>query len=321
MKWGLALLAGLLGGCAAAAAPERACQTAQALAAVPGSKAEMRWVPPGRYLIGARPLRPEEGPPRSHNLPGFWIDQTEVTNAQFAAFVAATGYLTLAERAPDPAFYPGVPRDRLVPSSLVFVGLDPGEAPQGPQSWWKIIPGADWRHPLGPNSSIAGHDQAPVVHIGYTDALAYARWRGRDLPTEAEWEAAARGGLVAARYSWGDQAPGGDGNTPARANVWQGAFPVVDAGGDGYKAKAAPVACFPANGFGLYDMAGNVWEWTRSTIGDRQGSGHIIKGGSYLCADNYCYRYRPAARQEGPPDTGASHIGFRTVRRGPALPE
>lgn len=310
--WLVALL--LFTGCSAAA-PERVCKAPATLAAE--ARDGMRWVPPGRYLIGARPERREEGPPRAVALKGYWIDQTEVTNADYAAFVAATGYRTLAERAPDPKLYPGVPRDQLVPSSLVFVPLKPGERPTGPASWWKIIPGADWRHPHGPGSSIAGHEQEPVVHIGYTDALAYARWKGHDLPSEVEWEAAARGGLVAAQYSWGDQAPGGDGSSPARANVWQGPFPVVDAGGDGYKAKVAPVACFAANGYGLYDMAGNVWEWTSSAMGS---GGHVIKGGSYLCADNYCYRYRPAARQEGPPDTGASHIGFRTVRRGSASP-
>ncbi len=316
MKQWLAALA-LLSGCSTAA-PERMCKPPARLAAEPGTEAGMRWIPPGRYLIGARPERPEEGPPHPVDLQGFWIDQTEVTNADFAAFVAATGYRTLAERAPDPALYPGIARDSLVPSSLVFVPLKSGERPTGPASWWKIIPGADWRHPQGPDSDITGHAHEPVVHIGHADALAYARWRGRDLPSEAEWEAAARGGLVAAQYSWGDQRPGGDGSGPARANVWQGPFPVADTGGDGYKAKVAPVACFAPNGFGLYDMAGNVWEWTSGTMG---GGGHVIKGGSYLCADNYCYRYRPAAREEGPPDTGASHIGFRTVRRGSALPE
>ncbi len=294
----------------------------------------MRWVPPGRYLIGARPMRPEEGPPRPVSLPGFRISQTEITNAQFARFVAATGYRTLAERVPDAALYPGVPRDRLVPSSLVFVGLPPGTAPDGPASWWRVVPGADWRHPEGPGSSLAGRAQQPVVHVGYEDALAYARWAGGDLPSEAEWEAAARGGLESRTYSWGDDPPGGERGLKPRANVWQGAFPVEDKGGDGYKARVAPVGCFAANGLGLYDMAGNVWEWTREAANGavwsaddppamRARARHLIKGGSFLCADNYCYRYRPAARSSGPVDGGASHIGFRIVKRGsgPAPPE
>ena len=310
--------------------PRSRCQSPAALAGEARQRSGMRWIPAGRYIIGDRPQRREEGPPHPATLKGFWIDQTEITNAQFARFVSATQYVTLAERAPDPALYPGVPLAQLVPSSLVFTGLKPGEQPAGPASWWKIVPGADWRHPQGPGSSIDGRGREPVVHIGYDDALAYARWRGHDLPTEAEWEAAAQGGLRAKLYSWGDAPPGGDGKAPARANIWQGSFPVIDAGGDGYKARIAPVACFPANGFGLYDMAGNVWEWTTSFMQDADrdpsdpplpnGGRHVIKGGSFLCADNYCYRYRPAARSAGPPDGGASHIGFRTVWRPGASP-
>lgn len=323
----------LIAGCKVAAPtiePGARCRSATMLAADKGVRDGMRWVPAGRYIIGDRPQRIEEGPPHAETLEGFWIDQTEVTNAAFAAFVRATGYVTLAERPADPALYPGVPAAQLGPSSVVFVGLKPGAMPAGPASWWRVVPGADWRHPSGPGSSIAGHMRDPVVHIGYADALAYAHWRGRDLPSEAEWEAAARGGLVGGLYSWGDAPPGGDGRAPARANVWQGTFPIADQGGDGYKAKVAPVGCFPANGFGLYDMAGNVWEWTKSVMrdtADRDPSDppdggaaadhgrHVIKGGSFLCADNYCYRYRPAARSAGPPDGGGSHIGFRTVLR------
>lgn len=273
----------------------------------------MRRVPAGDYLLGTPARRDEEGPPRRVHLAGFWIGQTEVTNAQFARFVAATGYKTLAERAPDPRDYPGVPPSRLVPSSLVFVGLVEG----GP---WRIVPGADWRHPEGPGSSLAGRMQRPVVHIAHADALAYARWAGGDLPSEDEWEAAARGGLKGQNYSWGAAPPGGESGLKPRANVWQGAFPVEDKGGDGYRARLAPVACFPPNGYGLYDMAGNVWEWTRDAVPEAMRAGadrgaHLIKGGSYLCADNYCYRYRPAARSAGPADGGASHIGFRIVKR------
>lgn len=287
------------------------CRTPEQLArAAPQG---MRWVPPGRYLIGAAARRAEEGPPQPVALAGFWIGQTEVTNAQFARFVRATGYRTLAERAPDPRLYPGVPAAELSPSSLVFVGLAGG----GP---WRVIAGADWRHPEGPGSSLAGRAHEPVVHIGYADALAYAHWAGGDLPSEAEWEAAARGGLARATYSWGEAPPGGEGGLRPRANVWQGAFPIEDKGGDGYRARRAPVACFAPNGYGLYDMAGNVWEWTRSPVPEAMRAGadagaHLIKGGSYLCADNYCYRYRPAARSAGPADGGASHIGFRIVKR------
>ena len=319
------LLALVLAGCGAESPvpPRVACVAPASLAAQPGTRDGMRWVPGGTYVIGARPQRPEEGPPRRVALAGFWIDQTEVTNAQFAAFVKATSYRTLAEQKPDPALYPGVPAELLVPSSLVFVGLPPGEQPAGPARWWRVVPGAEWRHPTGPGSSIAAHPNDPVVHVGHADALAYARWRGHDLPSEAEWEAAAQGGLKNALYSWGDAPPGGDGVATPRANIWQGPFPAIDTGGDGYKARVAPVACFAANGFGLYDMAGNVWEWTGSTLrgGGPGEARHVIKGGSFLCADNYCYRYRPAARELGPPDSGASHIGFRTVlRRGSASP-
>ena len=305
-RWMLALV--LLGACAPR---DEVCVASEKLATQ--SQGGLRWVPGGSYRLGGPALRGEEGPERIVSLPGFWIGQTEVTNAQFARFVAATGYKTLAERPPDPRDYPGVPAARLVPSSLVFVGLAEG----GP---WRVMPGADWRHPEGPGSSLSGRMQRPVVHIGQADALAYARWAGGDLPSEDEWEVAARGGLVRARYSWGDAAPGGEGGLKPRANVWQGAFPVEDKGGDGYRARLAPVACFPANGYGLYDMAGNVWEWTRSPIPEAMRVGadrgaHLIKGGSYLCADNYCYRYRPAARSAGPADGGASHIGFRIVKR------
>ncbi len=296
----------LIAGCAPR---DAACLAPEASARGEG----MRWVPAGRYLLGGPALRGEEGPERLVALPGFWIGRTEVTNAQFARFVAATGYRTLAERAPDPRAYPGVPAARLLPSSLVFVGLGEG----GP---WRIVPGADWRHPEGPGSSLAGRANLPVVHIGHEDARAYARWAGGDLPSEDEWEVAARGGLSRQRYSWGGAPPGGEGGAAPRANLWQGAFPIEDKGGDGYRARLAPVGCFAPNGYGLYDMAGNVWEWTRSPVppamrGGADRGAHLIKGGSYLCADNYCYRYRPAARSAGPADGGASHIGFRIVRR------
>ena len=303
-------------------------------------RAGMLHLPGGAFAMGAAALRPEEGPPRPVRLKGFWIDRTEVTNADFARFVAATGYQTLAERPLDPRAYPGLSPDQRRPSSLVFVGADAGSRSKadeegGPAQWWRVIPGANWRHPDGPGSAITGREAWPVVHVAWADAMAYARWLGRDLPTEAEWEYAARGGLAGKRYVWGDRP-----QDPAhpRANTWQGAFPAVDSGQDGYKARAAPVGCYRPNGFGLVDMAGNVWEWTRdwfkpglddaATVeigGPPQVRAldpaepnipkHVIKGGSFLCSDDYCFRYRPAARTPGPPDTGASHIGFRTVLR------
>jgi formylglycine-generating enzyme required for sulfatase activity len=268
----------------------------------------------GAFTLGARPERPEEGPAQTVTVEPFWIDATEVTNAEFAEFVAATGYVTVAERAPDPADYPDVPPAQLKPAALVFVG-SPSLA-SGDLSWWRLVDGASWRHPEGPGSTIAGRERHPVVEVAWEDALAYGRWRGRDLPTEAEWEFAARGGLDGARFEWGDEASGQE---RPRANTWQGVFPAVDGGQDGYKARTAPVGCFPASPLGLYDMTGNVWEWTRDLYaGGDQPEGvrtHLIKGGSFLCADNFCLRYRPSARQGGPPDTGSSHIGFRTVRR------
>jgi len=286
----------------------------------------------GSFQMGAAPLRPEEGPPRETKVGAFWIDRTEVTNADFARFVKATGYVTLAERPLDPKAYPMLSGDQLKPSGIVFVGSTQAAGPD-PSQWWAVVQGADWRHPEGPGSSIAGKDALPVVQVGWDDAMAYARWLGRDLPTEAEWEYAAQGGRRATRFVWGD-APL-DAAHP-QANVWQGIFPVQDSGGDGYKAKAAPVGCYPPNAFGLYDMAGNVWEWAkdwyrpnlepdgapegpRETVafdpGDPGQRKHVIKGGSFLCSPNYCYRYRPAAREPGPTDTGENHIGFRTVLR------
>lgn len=334
---GAAALAVLLAGCGArseTAAPA-ACLAAPP-AAHPGAPTSgMVFLNGGTFEMGAAALKPEEGPPRTVRVDSFWIDRTEVTNAQFARFVAETGYVTLAERPLDPALYPGVPKSALRPSSLVFVGAQ-GQA-SGPADWWRIVEGADWRRPKGPGSSIQGRESLPAVHIAYEDALAYARWLGRDLPTEAEWEYAARGGLAGRRFTWDEAAaPAGP-----MANVWQGAFPIADAGDDGYKATPAPVGCFPANGYGLHDMAGNVWEWTRDWYrpgisetaadnpqgppriaafdpSDPSAPKHVVKGGSFLCSEDFCWRYRPAARTAGPPDGGASHIGFRTVLRGKA---
>ena len=289
----------------------------------------------GVFAMGAAAERPEEGPPRQVQVGDFWIDQTEVTNAAFARFIEATGYVTLAERPLSAEAYPDLSEGERAPASLVFAGA--AHLSPDPSTWWRIVPGASWRAPEGPGSDIKGRESWPVVHIAWEDAMAYARWLGRDLPTEAEWEYAARGGLTGARYVWGDAAP--DPETP-QANTWQGVFPAADSGADGHKARAAPVGCYPANGYGLHDMAGNVWEWTKdwyrpglAPAGVIEAGGplramahdpaepgqpkHVIKGGSFLCADNYCFRYRPAARTPGPPDGGASHVGFRTVLRAP----
>lgn len=326
-------IAGLAACSGQGANPTSACLAAQPPAQHAPSTAGMVLIPAGGFQMGAQAMRPEEGPQRATTLGAFWIDRTEVTNADFARFVKATGYVTLAERPLDPKAYPQLTGDLLKPSGIVFVGS--AQAGPDPGQWWRVVRGADWRHPEGPNSSIAGRDAWPVVQIGWDDALAYARWLGRDLPTEAEWEYAAQGGKPATRFVWGDAEL-----DPVRpqANVWQGVFPALDTGADGYKAKAAPVGCFAPNGYGLFDMAGNVWEWAKDWYrpgldpqgstnpsgpaqsvafdpGDPGARNHVIKGGSFLCSPDYCYRYRPAARSPGPSDTGENHIGFRTVLR------
>lgn len=312
--------------------PSKPCQTSLSLATPANPKAGMVHIKGGTFSMGAAAVHSEEGPPAKAKVASFWIDQTEVTNAAFARFVAATGYVTLSERPLDPKLYPQLSGEQLKPSSLVFVGMLSGTDRSNPAAWWSVIQGADWRHPLGPKSSIKGMDHWPVVHIAYEDALAYAKWLGHDLPTEAEWEYAARGGLEGKRYDWGDVP-----QTAAKplANSWQGVFPIVDSGEDGYKARTASVGCYPANGFGLFDMSGNVWEWTKDWYrpglspnpvdgppmdmafdpADQAVPKHVVKGGSFLCSDDYCYRYRPAARSAGPSDSGASHTGFRTILR------
>ena len=264
---------------------------------------DVRSVPAGVYLIGTNARNREEGPARRVETAGFDIDATEVTNADFSHFVAETGYVTVAERTPDPADHPSIDPDLLAAGSAVF-GVDPRQGGY----WWRFVPGANWRAPYGPGSDVAGLDYHPVVHVAYEDAAAYADWAGGRLPTEEEWEIAARGGIEGAVFVWGDEfRPDGS----WRANTWQGPFPAIDTGDDGHQGLA-PVGCYEPNEYGLYDMAGNVWEWTSSPF-DASGASGTIRGGSFLCAPDYCARFRPAARQPQEWDFSASHIGFRVV--------
>jgi formylglycine-generating enzyme len=289
----------------------------------------MIWIAGGTFLMGSDRFYREERPARRETVQGFWLDRYPVTNAEFCKFVGATGYVTTCERHPDPAMYPDADPALLVPGSSVF------RKPRGPvdlrdnRAWWEYVPGADWRHPEGPGSSIHGRDDHPVVHVAYADACAYAAWAGKELPLEGEWEFAARGGLEGATYAWGEAfAPQGR----AMANTWQGRFPWENLKLDGYEGTS-PVDAFPANGYGLYDMIGNVWEWTatsftlprtenfkKSCCVPSEPGGHVarrvVKGGSHLCAPNYCLRYRPAARQAEAIDTSTCNIGFRCVVRG-----
>ena len=288
----------------------------------------MIWIPGGTFLMGSNGFYREERPVHRETVRGFWMDAHPVTNAQFCQFVAATGYVTLCERPPDPDMYPDADPALLVPGSLVF------RKPRGPvdlrdhRAWWEYLPGADWRHPEGPHSTTDGRDDHPVTHVAYEDACAYAAWAGKALPREVEWEFAARGGLDGATYAWGETfAPQGR----IMANTWHGRFPWENLGANEY-VGTSPVDAFPPNGYGLHDMIGNVWEWTTSVFAmpgaaasgqsccapetaRRPISRVVVKGGSHLCAPNYCLRYRPAARQGEAVDTSACHIGFRCVLR------
>lgn len=309
-----------------------------------GGPLGMRWVPPGEFTMGTESGLgwPDEGPAHRVRIDGFWIDEHEVTNAEFRRFIEATNYVTTAERPPDiqaimaqvPPGTPPPPQENLVPGSLVFrpsAGKIPLDDPAG---WWNWTPGASWRHPEGPGSDLQGKDAHPVVQVSWDDAVAYARWAGKRLPTEAEWERAARGGLEEKPYAWGDTAPGAGGRW--QVNIWQGDFPYRNTVADGHPGTA-PVKSYPPNGFGLYDMAGNVWEWCadwyqRDLYQQRVGAGAVVnpagpeqpkaspgsfspmrvqRGGSFLCSDGYCSRYRPSARHGCSPDTGMSHVGFR----------
>ncbi|MBS0472823.1 MAG: formylglycine-generating enzyme family protein [Proteobacteria bacterium] len=279
----------------------------------------MVWIPSGDYVEGDT-LYPEEGPFTPVHVKGFWMDRHEVTNGEFARFVAATGYVTEAERPADAKANPGIDPDLLQPGAMVFVMPERVHGMEDISQWWHFVPGANWRHPAGPGSSIEGKENFPVVEITHADALAYANWKGHALPTEAEWEWAARAG---------DPHPGDDHDQPKQANTWQGIFPVLNSGEDGF-VGLAPVGCYGASKYRLFDMFGNVWEMTadlfRPRHGDpagpdempRMGAGarYTIKGGSFLCAPNYCVRYRSGAREGQEADLAASHLGFRTVVRG-----
>ncbi len=304
-----------------------------------GVSSEMVWIDGGEFRMGDERFYPEERPVHRVAVDGFWIDEHPVTNGEFSRFVADTGHVTFAERPPDPSVYSEASPEQLVPGSIVFrqpahrVGLDDW------RRWWEWVPGACWRHPNGPASSVDGLEDHPVVHVAHEDAEAYARWAGKQLPTEAQWEYAARGGEDGAIYAWGDEP---EPNGRPMANTWQGAFPWQNLERDGF-ARTSPVGSFPPNGYGLLDVTGNVWEWTADWFTSRHPPGttspccvpqnprvdlpqdasfdlfqpgvgiprRVVKGGSHLCAPNYCLRYRPAARQAEPIDSTTSHIGFR----------
>ena len=317
----------------------------------PAPARDMAWVPGGTFRMGSSDFYPEERPVHDVTVGGFWMDEHPVTVAEFRRFVKATGHVTLAEQQPDPADYPDADSALLVPGSLVF-HRTPGPVNLDDYSnWWSWVPGAQWRHPEGPASSLDGRESHPVTHIGYDDARAYAAWAGKELPTEAEWEFAARGGLDGATYAWGNEfAPNGR----QMANTWQGEFPWQNLLLDAYE-RTSPIRSFPPNGYGLYDVTGNVWEWTTDfyrpkhpdevihaccgpsgprinprvdspdasyNVGgaDERFARMVIKGGSHLCAPNYCHRYRPAARSPQTVETSMGHLGFRCIVRPAVVP-
>ena len=301
---------------------------------------QMVWIPGGTFRMGSNNHYPEEAPVHFQSVAGFWMDQHPVTNREFRQFVEASGYITVSERIPTIEQYPDALPEMLVAGSVVFQSPDAPVAMSNHYNWWNWIPGADWQHPQGPDSDIRGKDRHPVVHIADEDARAYTEWAGKQLPTEAEWEFAARGGLDGAEYAWGDEfTPKGK----HQANTWQGNFPFQNTEEDGF-IGTSPVGSYRPNQYELVDMIGNVWEWTTDwytdshaqPVGgccsaeiraDTQAAGtnpnsaagqiprKVIKGGSHLCAPNYCQRYRPAARMHHPIDTGTSHLGFRCIVR------
>jgi len=311
----------------------------------------MVWIPGGEYsrgssdprndLCGGSEPMDDARPIHRVALAGFWMDRTEVTNADYARFVAATGYVTVAERAPRAEDYPGADPALLVAGSVVFSPPAEKVPLDNALRWWRYVPGTNWRHPLGPNSNLDGRDNYPVVQVAYADVEAYAKWAGKRLPTEAEWEFAARGGLTGQRYTWGNDLTK-DGRW--MANIWQGAFPGKNSEDDGFPG-IAPTASFPANAFGLFDMSGNVWEWCSDwyrpdayEVAVRAAGGGVVRdprgpaekdsldpqepgvpkrvqrSGSFLCTDQYCTRYMVGTRGKGAVDTGSNHVGFRCVR-------
>ena len=303
---------------------------------------DMIHIPAGTFRMGSDDHYAEEAPAHHVNVDSFWIDRTPVTNARFRRFVEETGYVTYAEIPPDPKDYPGAQPHMLKAGSLVFSPPAHVVDLRDWSQWWMYCFEANWRQPYGPGSSIEGKDEHPVVHVAYRDALAYAQWARKELPTEAEWEFAARGGLDGAEFAWGDEFTPGD---RQMANTWQGRFPQENLALDGYE-RTSPVRSFEPNGYALYDMIGNVWEWTidwfspqhtadvskaccvpRNPRGGRMQESYdacraeikiprkVLKGGSFLCAPNYCRRYRPAARHAQPIDTSTCHVGFRCVVR------
>jgi formylglycine-generating enzyme required for sulfatase activity len=303
-----------------------------------GDPPDMVWVPGGVFARGSdNPKMRDARPIHRVALDGFWMDRTAVTNEQFARFVEEKGYVTVAERTPLAKDFPGAPPEKLVAGGVVFT------PPGGPVSlanhllWWSYVKGANWRHPEGPKSDLKGREKHPVVQVAWDDAAAYAEWAGKRLPTEAEFEHAARGGLEGGKYPWGNELKP-DGRW--MANIWQGRFPYENTEEDGYRGPA-PVGSFPANGYGLFDMAGNVWEWChdwyrhdeylrlslgRQPVSNPQGPGdshdpsepgvakRVMRGGSYLCTDQYCTAYEAGARGKGAPDSGTNHVGFRCVK-------
>jgi formylglycine-generating enzyme len=325
-----------------AGTPDRFSQTSD-----PESTPEgMVWIPGGTFMMGGdnEQADPDEYPKHKVSIDGFWMDETTVTNEQFRAFVESTGYITTAEQAPDweemkqqlPPGTPKPPDELLVPASLVFVSPEQQVTLQNHLQWWAWVPGANWRHPAGPGSGIEGKDNYPVVHISWFDASAYAKWAGKRLPTEAEWEWAARGGLENKIYPWGNEHI--EKGLP-KANSWQGKFPNYNSGWDGFH-ELAPAGSFDPNGYGLFDMAGNVWEWCydlyhydyyktislpdgvvnptgpKSSFDPQEPTApkRVMRGGSFLCNDSYCSGYRVARRMKSTPDSGAGHIGFRCVK-------
>ena len=305
---------------------------------------DMVRIPGGTFRMGSNDHYPEEAPAHRVTVDEFWVDRTPVTNRQFKSFVKETGYVTTAQIPPDRNDYPGALPEMIFAGSLVFAPPPRVSDLRDWSQWWSLMKGANWRHPAGPRTNINALDNHPVVHVSFDDALAYATWADKELPTEAEWEFAARGGLEDEEFAWGNAlTPGGK----HMANIWQGKFPVQNLCQDGYE-RTSPVTAFPPNGYGVHDMIGNVWEWTadwyapkhesdalkaccipENPRGGREDRSYdprqpqikiprkVIKGGSHLCAPNYCRRYRPAARHAEAIDTSTGHLGFRCVKRTP----